>query len=293
MTAVFQTLNLESWSGGFREVNPVSLSSLEKHIDTLNQKSCSLNEWGSCGSEYKVKVLKRWANSLMNSRTSLAKLNCLETGRSYLPLVRDSIPKAARAIRYFVSSAFTRSLRKHEKTHGEYTSIVFPEKIGNMLVILPWNDPLVTLAWKLCPALLAGNKVIIKPSEFSTATIREAINLLHDSGLPEGLVFLAEGGGDVGDFLVGHEIVDAISFTGSVATARRIIARANSKRLKRVSVECGGKGFFVYSGDGSSSDIGAFSDVLVKNMFYNQGQVCSAPSVACVPQKCRKLFWHG
>src|ERR671929_30805 len=115
------------------------------------------------------------------------------------------------------------------------------EPLGVVAALVPWNSPLLLTSWKLAPALAAGNTVVIKPSEFTSASALEFMKLIEEAGFPKGVVNVVTGfGADVGSPLVEHPLVAKIAFTGSDATGQKIYEAA-AKGLKRVSMELGGK----------------------------------------------------
>jgi len=149
------------------------------------------------------------------------------------------------------------------------------EPVGVTAIITPWNSPLLLLAWKLAPALAAGCTVVIKPSEFTSASTLELVRVLEDAGLPPGVVNVVTGlGPEVGGPLVQHPLVRKISFTGSDATGRRINELA-APMLKHVSLELGGKSPNVVFAD---ADLDSAVNGVVSGIFAATGQTCMAGS---------------
>jgi len=149
------------------------------------------------------------------------------------------------------------------------------EPLGVVGAITPWNSPLLLAAWKLAPALAAGNTVVIKPSEFTSASTLEFVKLFEEAGFPPGVVNVVTGfGKDVGTPLVGHPLVKKIAFTGSDATGRAINELA-AKTFKRVSLELGGKSPNIVFAD---ANIGDAVNGAVSGIFAATGQTCIAGS---------------
>jgi acyl-CoA reductase-like NAD-dependent aldehyde dehydrogenase len=140
---------------------------------------------------------------------------------------------------------------------------------------------MVTFIWKCAPALAMGNSVIVKPSEYATLVLIEAVRLAHQAGIPTAALQVVTGDAQVGRMLVQQPSVEKITFTGSSTTAAAIGIEAHKTGLKRLSFECGGKGPFVLGPSGR--DLREFAQVVARNMFYNQGQICSAPSIVHAP----------
>lgn len=156
-----------------------------------------------------------------------------------------------------------------------YFSFTRHEALGVVGVITPWNSPLLLLAWKLAPALAAGCTVVIKPSEFTSASTLEFARLFEEAGFPPGVVNVVTGFGDeVGVPLVSHPLVRKISFTGSDATGRQIGAQTG-RDLKRVSLELGGKSPNIVFSD---ANLGDAVNGVVAGIFAATGQTCIAGS---------------
>ncbi|MFF5140098.1 aldehyde dehydrogenase [Streptomyces sp. NPDC013157] len=156
-----------------------------------------------------------------------------------------------------------------------YFAFTKKEPVGVVAVITPWNSPLLLLAWKIAPALAAGCTVVVKPSEFTSASTLELARLFHEVGLPSGVFNVVTGfGHDVGTALVEHPLVRKISFTGSDATGRRI-NEAAARDFKHVSLELGGKSPNIVFAD---ADLDAAVNGAVSGIFAATGQTCIAGS---------------
>ncbi len=140
--------------------------------------------------------------------------------------------------------------------------------------IIPWNFPLLMLAWKIAPALAAGNTVVLKPAEFTPLTALAFAELCQEAGLPAGVVNIVTGDGSTGEALVKHPDVDKIAFTGSTEVGHAIRA-ATAATSKRLSLELGGKSPFIIFDD---ADLDSAVEGLVDGIWFNQGQVCCAGS---------------
>src|SRR5579885_839866 len=140
--------------------------------------------------------------------------------------------------------------------------------------IIPWNFPLLMLAWKIAPALATGNTVVLKPAEFTPLTALAFAEICQEIGLPPGVVNIVTGDGSTGEALVKHPDVDKIAFTGSTEVGRSI-RRATAQSHKRLSLELGGKSPFIIFED---ADLDGAVEGLVDGIWFNQGQVCCAGS---------------
>jgi aldehyde dehydrogenase (NAD+) len=160
------------------------------------------------------------------------------------------------------------------------------EPIGVVVAIIPWNSPLLLTAWKLAPALAAGNTVVVKPSEFTSASALEFMKLVEEAGFPPGVVNVVTGFGDVGAALVEHALVAKVAFTGSDATGQRVYEAA-ARGLKRVSLELGGKSPNIVFDDAELEN--AIKGV-ISGIFAATGQTCIAGSRLLVQESVHDAF---
>lgn len=168
------------------------------------------------------------------------------------------------------------------KIHGETMSVpmnsfsyVVREPLGVCVQIIPWNYPFLMAAWKLAPALAAGNCVILKPSELTPLSALELAKLVHEVGFPEGVVNIVTGDGAVaGNALINNPKIDKIAFTGGTLTGQKIMEAA-ARNLKKITLELGGKNPAIFFED---CDLDIATDWGLFSAFANQGQVCSAGS---------------
>jgi aldehyde dehydrogenase (NAD+) len=168
---------------------------------------------------------------------------------------------------------------RHFYHHAGWAQLLrqeFPEHVpcGVVGQIIPWNFPLLMLAWKIAPALATGNTVVLKPAEFTSLTALVFAGICQEVGLPAGVVNIVTGDGSTGEALVKHPDVDKIAFTGSTEVGRAIRA-ATAKSHKKLSLELGGKSPFIVFED---ADLDSTVEGLVDGIWFNQGQVCCAGS---------------
>ncbi|MFY9659254.1 MAG: aldehyde dehydrogenase family protein, partial [Terriglobales bacterium] len=168
---------------------------------------------------------------------------------------------------------------RHFYYHAGWAQLLeqeFPEYVpcGVVGQIIPWNFPLLMLAWKIAPALATGNTVVLKPAEFTPLTALVFAEICQEAGLPAGVVNIVTGDGATGEALVKHPDVDKIAFTGSTEVGRAIRS-ATASSHKRLSLELGGKSPFIVFED---ADLDSTVEGLVDGIWFNQGQVCCAGS---------------
>lgn len=232
--------------------------------------------WRNKEPEEKKQILLKLADIMEEHREELAMLDALETGRAYKNYYYDSIPKAIAAIRYYaeaIDKYYDQAIPAREKAFATIQRI----PLGVVGIITPWNDPMVVSAWKFTPALLMGNSVIMKPAEQSSLSIIRVARLATEAGIPDGVFNVLPGKGEItGKALALNMDVRGIYFTGSSEVGKQIIQYSGMSNMKKVGLECGGKSPFIVSE--KYRDIKGAAQVLAKNMFYNQGQICSAPS---------------
>ncbi|MFG2396300.1 aldehyde dehydrogenase family protein [Streptomyces lydicus] len=217
-------------------------------------------------------LLLRVAGLLERDKPALARAESLDTGKRLVESEAD-IDDIAACFRYFGRLAGTADGRVVDPGTPGVDSRIVHEPIGVCALITPWNYPLLQTAWKVAPALAAGNTFVLKPSELTPHTALALIRLLQEAGLPDGVANLVLGTGpEVGAPLADHPDVDMVSFTGGLLTGRRIMAAA-AGTVKRVALELGGKNPNIVFAD---ADFDTAVDHALTAVFLHSGQVCSA-----------------
>jgi betaine-aldehyde dehydrogenase len=227
--------------------------------------------WGATPAIERGEMLHEVARRLRDRQAVLAETMTREGGK---PLVEnsDEIDWTASAFDYYAEMGRNFAGRVIPSIESTQLSMVVKEPMGVVGAIVPWNYPLLLLAWKLAPALAAGNTVVAKPSELTPlATLALAPCFEH---LPAGCVGLLAGAGDVGEAIVSHEGVDCVAFTGSVETGKRIAARC-AERVARINLEMGGKDPFIVCAD-VASDVDVAARGGAWAAYLNAGQVCTS-----------------
>ena len=225
--------------------------------------------WAALSNSARARHLERLADALEARLDEFARAEAIDAGKP-LALARDiEIPRAVANLRFFAHAATQFASESHHGEAGLNYTLRLP--LGVVGCISPWNLPLYLFTWKIAPALAAGNTVVAKPSEVTPATATMLGELALEIGLPPGVLNLVHGlGPNVGEPLVSHPQVKAISFTGSTAVGRRIAGIAGPL-LKKVSLELGGKNATLVFADGDWRDN---LDTLVRSAFQNSGQIC-------------------
>lgn len=244
--------------------------------------------WSERTLEERKNVLFKLAGLMEQNREELARLDAYETGRAYKNYLYDSIPKSIEAIRYF-AEAVDKLYDSAMNPGNQELGLVMRQPLGVVCGIVPWNDPMVVAAWKFAPALLMGNSVIMKPAEQSSLSLIRTAALAKEAGIPDGVFQVVTGYGEtVGRALSLHMDVQGVFFTGSSAVGKQILQYSGMSNMKRVGLECGGKSPFVVTD--KCKNLKRAAEVLTKNVFYNQGQICSASSRAIIHKSVREEF---
>lgn len=229
--------------------------------------------WRKTSAQERGKLLLKLAANIRSHFEELVVIEVRNNGKPKREAEFD-IEDAANCFEFYAGLA--------TKIHGETMQVpansfsyVLREPIGVCVQIIPWNYPLLMAAWKLAPALAAGNCCVLKPSELTPLSALRLAELINETGFPEGVVNIITGDGAVcGSALINHPSIDKIAFTGGTLTGKKIMEAA-SKNLKRVTLELGGKNPAIFFDD---CDMDLAIDWGLFAAFANQGQVCSAGS---------------
>ncbi|MBS0449161.1 MAG: aldehyde dehydrogenase [Proteobacteria bacterium] len=232
--------------------------------------------WAAQPPAARKKVLQRWADKILAAKDELALLETLDMGKPIRYALAVDVPAAARCIAWY-GEAVDKIYDEIAPTGPGALALITREAMGVVGAVVPWNYPMIMSAWKLGPALAAGNSVVLKPSEKSPLTAMRLAELAVEAGLPPGVFNVVPGyGGEAGEALALHDDVDAIGFTGSTRVGRRMLEYAGRSNLKRVYNELGGKSAFVVFPD--FGDLDRAAQTAAGSMFFNQGESCNAPS---------------
>jgi len=231
--------------------------------------SAALPSWSALRNSERAAWLEKLASALESRIDAFARAESLDGGKPFA-LARDAeIPRAVSNLRFFAQAAVQFASESHHGEAGLNYTLRAP--LGVVATISPWNLPLYLFTWKIAPALAAGNTVVAKPSEVTPLTATMLGELAAGIGFPPGVLNIVHGlGPEVGEPLVAHPQVRAVSFTGSTAVGKRIAALA-APALKKLSLELGGKNPTLVFAD---SDWRGQLDTLVRSAFQNSGQIC-------------------
>jgi gamma-glutamyl-gamma-aminobutyraldehyde dehydrogenase len=231
--------------------------------------------WQGMAPRQRKRVMHRWADLIESERLKLAVLETRDQGQTVEHAWNLDIGFAIDTLRWYAEAA-DKIYDELAQLEDPVTALIVRAPLGVVAAVLPWNAPAMIGAWKLGPALITGNSVILKPSEHAALVCLRLGELALQAGFPEGVVQVITGDGSIGAAMAEHPDIDCLTFTGSGTTGRSILAAAARSNLKRVSLELGGKSANIVMADASNLQVAAQSSV--DFMFSNQGQVCEAPS---------------
>ncbi len=250
------------------------------------KKAFESGVWSGKSPAERCALITKWAGLVEQNLQALAELESRNCGKP-LKLARDGdVPFAVDNLRFFASCARLLEGAASAEYSPGYTSIIRREPVGVVALVAPWNYPLMMAAWKLGPALAAGNTCVLKPSELTPLTTLELGRLALEAGIPDGVVNVITGGEEAGRALTSHQDVRMISFTGDTDTGRKIMGQA-AATVKRLHFELGGKAPFVVFAD---ADLEAAVQGAVVASFVNCGQDCTAATRIYVQEPEFKKF---
>ncbi|HXZ14813.1 MAG TPA: aldehyde dehydrogenase [Roseiarcus sp.] len=231
--------------------------------------------WRDADPQRKKTVLLRFAELIRENVDELALLETLDVGKVIANSLAVDVPLCADCIQYYAELA-DKLYDEVAPLGAEDVAIVRKEPLGVVGAIVPWNYPLIIAAWKIGPALVAGNSVVLKPAEQSPLGALMLGRLAKEAGLPDGVLNVVPGFGEkAGKPLALHPDVDMIAFTGSTEVGKLMMVYAGQSNMKRVALECGGKSPHVVMLD---ADLDAAAEAIAWGIYYNQGETCHAGS---------------
>jgi aldehyde dehydrogenase (NAD+) len=258
-------------SGHFDSVNPATCKTLAQiaqatpaQVDAAVAAAAQAQPaWAALGGHGRARHLYALARALQKHARLFAVLETLDNGKTIRETRDIDVPLAVR--HFYHHAGWAQLLAREFPNH---------QALGVVGQIVPWNFPLLMLAWKIAPALACGNTVVFKPAEQTSLTAQLFAEICTEVGLPAGVVNIVTGDGAVGQALVGHAGIAKLAFTGSTEVGRAI-RKASAGSGKKLSLELGGKSPFIVFAD---ADLDAAVEGLVDSIWFNQGQVCCAGS---------------
>ena len=245
-----------------------SVEAVEAAI-SVARKAFDTGTWPHTSGMERAIILNRLADLIDRDAAKLARLDSEEGGKPIV-LAEGDIAGAASLCRYAASLAINMQGKTFTNNGPDFTGLVLREPVGVVGLIIPWNFPALILCQKLPFALAAGCTVVVKPSEFTSSSAWEIMKLVAEAGIPDGVVNMVSGAGPAGQALTESRQVDLVSFTGSTATGKKVLAAA-AGNMKKVSLELGGKAANLVFADADLEDAAAG---VVFGMNFNNGECC-------------------
>ena len=258
---------------------------------TAARRAFDTGPWSRMTPSERGRIIWRIGDLILEHLDELAQLESLDNGKPFAVAQAADVPLAADLFHYMAGWATkiegnTINISVPYMPGANFHSYTLREPVGVVGQIIPWNFPLLMAAWKLGPALATGNTVILKPAEQTPLTALRLAGLMAEAGLPDGVINVVPGFGETaGAALAAHNDVDKIAFTGSTEVGK-LIARAATGNLKKVSLELGGKSPNIVFADAEDGAIEGAANAI----FFNHGQCCVAGS-ACTCSRAGTTRW--
>lgn len=242
--------------------------------------------WRNMNPRDQKDVMLRWADLLRQHKDELALLETLDVGKPISDTLSVDVNGAARTIQWY-GECLDKLYNEIAPSPRNSLAMITREPLGVVGAIVPWNYPMIIASWKIAPALVMGNSVVLKPAENSSLTAIRMAQLAVEAGLPEGVLNVVTGyGASAGAALARHMDVAKIAFTGSGLSGRRILEAAAASNMKQVQLELGGKSAQIVMDD--VKDIAAAASAIAWGIYYNAGQTCNAGSRVIVHPKVKE-----
>ena len=241
--------------------------------NAIKSAESSFPKWSNLKQKHRSELLLKIADLIERDLNEFAKAESIDNGKPYKLSKTLDIPRSIKNLRFFASMA--NAIEKESYHKENVINYVLRQPLGIVGTISPWNLPLYLFTWKIAPALVSGNCVIAKPSEITPYTAYLFSKICIEANLPKGVLSILHGEGKIiGEAIVNHKKIKAISFTGGTDTGKAIAKKA-SKNLKKISLEMGGKNPVIIFDD---CNYDKMINSLIKSSFLNQGQICLAGS---------------
>ena len=244
--------------------------------------------WSKAAPAERKKVLLKIAELIEKHALELAVLGVRDNGTEISMALKAEPGSAASTFRYY-AEAIDKVYGEIAPTAGNVLGLIHREPVGVVAAIVPWNFPMMIGAWKIAPALVAGNSVVLKPAEGASLSLLRLASLCAEAGLPEGVLNVVTGrGATTGEAIGLHRDIDVLVFTGSGPVGRRLLEYSARSNLKRVHLELGGKSPNIIFTD--APDLDQAAKVSAYGIFRNSGQVCVAGSRLLVEKSIQEEF---
>ena len=283
----------------FKTINPANCNILTE-VTECNQNdvdyavSCARKvfnqgKWSKESPEYRKEILLKLANLLKENLEEIAVLESLDSGKTITDCLNEVGSEVPNHFQWY-AELIDKSFGKVVPTGEDVASFIIKEPIGVVGMVLPWNFPLLMAVWKAAPALAAGCSIILKPAEQTSLSTIKFADLAAEAGIPDGVLNVLPGFGNVGEAIGKHKDIDAVSFTGSTEVGALFMRYSGESNLKTIGLELGGKSPFIVLDDAKIDD--KLVEHAVTSAFWNGGQNCSANMRQIVDTKIKDEFLH-
>ena len=252
-----------------------------------SRKAFNSGVWSRTTPEHRKEVLLKLAELLRKNGEENSVLECVDSGKLIADCINEVANDAPMHFQWY-GELIDKVFGKVAATDPSITSLIVKEPIGVVAGVVPWNFPLMMAVWKMAPALAAGCSVIIKPAEDTPLTAIKIAKYAQEAGIPDGVLNILPGYGDVGEALGRHNDIDAVSFTGSTEVGRYFMKYSGESNLKTIGLEMGGKSPFIVLEDAKISD--DLINNAINSAFWNGGQNCSANMRQIIHKKVKDEF---
>jgi betaine-aldehyde dehydrogenase len=237
------------------------------------RKAFDKGEWPKWSGAARARALRKVAELIARDVQPLARIEALESGKPIAQAIGEM--EATAEIWYYAATLAQHSYGdSHNALGNDYLGLIVKEPIGVVGIITPWNFPLLIVSQKLPFALAVGCTTVVKPSQLTSGTTLKLAEYIAEAGIPAGVVNIVSGQGEVGARFSEHKDVDMITFTGSTAVGKKVMAAA-AATVKKVELELGGKNPQIVMAD---ADLEAAADAVVFGVYFNQGECCNSGS---------------
>ncbi|MBY6084368.1 aldehyde dehydrogenase [Ruegeria arenilitoris] len=292
--AVFPTVN-PATGAVLTEVAACAAADVNLAVEKARE-SFDDGRWSRLHPSARKDVLIRLAKLMTRNARELAVMESIDSGKTIFDCETVDVPEAVHCLKWH-AEAIDKIYDQVAPASDDHIAIILREPIGVVGLVLPWNFPLLMLAWKIGPALAAGCSVVVKPATETPLTALRLAELAAEAGLPRGTLNVVPGGGaEVGEPIGRHMDVDMVSFTGSTVTGKKFLSYAAESNAKEVVLEMGGKNPAIVLEDAENLDRVAAH--VVNGAFWNMGENCSATSRLIVhravkPELLERIAHHA
>jgi gamma-glutamyl-gamma-aminobutyraldehyde dehydrogenase len=239
--------------------------------------------WSKLHPGERKEIMIRLVKLIKRNRFELAALESIESGKPVRDCAEIDLPETINCLSWY-AEASDKLYDQVSPSGDDAMGIIVREPVGVVACVLPWNFPMLMMAWKLGPALAAGNSVIIKPAELTSMSALRIAELASEAGVPDGVFNVVPGlGQNAGEAIGLHTDIDVVSFTGSTATGRRFLEYSAQSNLKQIILECGGKNPAVVLEH--AEDLDSVAQHVVTAVFWNMGENCTSNSRLIIHEK--------